>query len=71
MRTEIESGPTRGDNRAGRIGFGFGSCRSSQFDLLEEIGSGQVELIYMLCFFFKSLIDFDWIEDHLISDQVK
>jgi hypothetical protein len=25
----------------------------------------------MLCFFFRSLIDFDWIAGHLISGQVK
>jgi hypothetical protein len=61
----------RGGNRASRVGFG-----SDQFDFLEEIGLGRVRLgsgwvgsIYMLCFF-RSLIDFDWIEGHLISDRV-
>jgi hypothetical protein len=42
---------------------------SGQFDFLEEIRSGWVGSIYMLCFF-RSLIDFDWIEGHLISDRV-
>jgi hypothetical protein len=63
----------RGGNRADRVGFGFGSGGSGQFDFLEEIGSGRVRSgsvwvgsIYMLCFF-RSLIDFDWIESHLIS----
>jgi hypothetical protein len=53
---------TRGGNRVGRFGFGFGSDGSGQFDFLIEIGSGQgrVGSIYMLCFF-RSLIDFDWI----------
>jgi hypothetical protein len=64
---------SRGGNRAGRDRFGFGSDGSGQFDFLEEIGSGQgrvgSESIYMLCFF-RSLIDFDWIKDHLISDRV-
>jgi hypothetical protein len=60
----------RGDNRAGRVGFGFRSGGSGQFDLLEEIWSGRVGSIYMLCFFI-SLIDFDWIEGHLISGRVR
>jgi hypothetical protein len=67
----------RGGNRAGRVGFGFGSDGSGQFDFLEEIRSGRVGsvsgrvgLIYMLCFF-RSLINFDWIEDHLISGRVR
>jgi hypothetical protein len=48
----------------GRVGFGFGS---DQFDFLEEnrVGSGQ-----FICCFFRSLIDFDWIECHLISGPV-
>jgi predicted ThiF/HesA family dinucleotide-utilizing enzyme len=61
------------ENRAGRVGFGFGfgSGRLGQFDFLEEIGSGQgrVGSIYMLCFF-RSLIDFDWIKGHLISGRI-
>jgi uncharacterized spore protein YtfJ len=59
-----------------RVGFGFGSDGSGQFDFLEEIGSGlfgsgsgRVVSIYMLCFF-RSLIDFDWIKDHLISGRI-
>jgi hypothetical protein len=32
----------RGSNQAGRIGFGFGSGGSDQFDLLEEIRSNRV-----------------------------
>jgi hypothetical protein len=62
----------RGGNWASRVGFG--SDGSGQFDFLEEIGSdhvgsGRVGSIYMLCFF-RSLIDLDWIESHLISDRV-
>jgi hypothetical protein len=60
----------------GRVELGFGSGRSGQFDFLEEIGLGRVGSgsdrigsIYMLCFF-RSLIDFDWIEYHLISGRV-
>jgi hypothetical protein len=34
----------RGGNRARQVGFGFGSSGSGQFDLLEEIGSGRVNL---------------------------
>jgi hypothetical protein len=54
-----------------RFGFRFGSDGSSQFNFLEEIGSGRVRFgsIYMLCFF-RSLIDFDWIKNHLISGRV-
>jgi hypothetical protein len=37
------SGNFRGGNRLGRVGFGFGSDGSGQFDFLEEIGSGRVE----------------------------
>jgi hypothetical protein len=60
----------RGGNRTGRVGFRFGS---GQFDLLEEIGSGQGRVgpgQFICCIFFISLIDFYWIEGHLISDQV-
>jgi hypothetical protein len=59
----------RGGNRAGRIGFGFESDGSDQFDFLEEIGSDRVGSIYMLCLFI-SLLDFDWIKGHLISGRV-
>jgi hypothetical protein len=66
-------GPGRGGNRTGQVGFGFGS---GQFDLLEEIGSGRVRSgsgrvgsIYIL-YFFRSLIDFDWIKSHLILGRV-
>jgi hypothetical protein len=54
----------RGGNRAGRVGFRFGSDGSGQFDFLEEIRSNQVGLgsgrvnLYVV-FFFRSLIDFD------------
>jgi hypothetical protein len=60
----------RGGNRASRVGFG--SDGSGQFDFLEEIGSRQdrVGSIYILCLF-RSLIDFDWIEDHLISGRIR
>jgi hypothetical protein len=34
-----------GGNQAGRVGFGFGSDGSDQFDFLEEIGSGRVESV--------------------------
>jgi hypothetical protein len=34
----------RGGNRAGRVGFGFGSDGSGQFDFLKEIRSGQVRV---------------------------
>jgi hypothetical protein len=54
----------RGGNRAGRVGFGLSG--SGQFDLLEE---NRVGSIYILCFF-RSLVDFDWIEGHLISGRV-
>jgi hypothetical protein len=62
----------RGGNRAGRVRFGFGSDGSGQFDLLKEIESGRSRIgsIYMLCFF-KFLIDFDLIEVHLISGQIR
>jgi hypothetical protein len=60
---------------------------SGQFDFLEEIGldgsgqgqvgsgqgqvgPGRVGSIYML-YFFRSLIDFDWIKGHLISGRVE
>jgi hypothetical protein len=58
----------RGGNRADQVGLDG----SGQFDFLEEIGSGQGQVgsIYMLCFF-RSLIDFDWIKDHLISGRVR
>jgi hypothetical protein len=60
---------TRGGNRAGKVGFGFESGRSDQFNILEEIGSDRIGSIYMLCFF-RSLIDFNWIEGHLISSRI-
>jgi hypothetical protein len=57
----------------GRVGSGSGS---GQFDFLEEIGldrvgsgSGRVNLYVV--FFFRSLIDFDWIKGHLISGRVE
>jgi hypothetical protein len=54
------------------VAIGFRSGGSGQFDLLEEIGSesGRVGSIYML-YFFRSLIDFDWIKGHLISGRVE
>jgi hypothetical protein len=61
---------SRGGNRTGRVGFGFRSDGSGRFDFLEEIGSGRIRSIYMLCFFI-SLIDFDWIKCHLISGWVE
>jgi hypothetical protein len=51
-------GCVRGGNRAGQVRFGFRSDGSDEFDFLEEIGSGRIELIYILCFFI-SLIDFN------------
>jgi hypothetical protein len=62
-------GKTRGGNKTGQVGFRFGSDGSGQFDIMEEFGSGRIGLICML-YFFRSLIDFDWIEGHLISDWV-
>jgi hypothetical protein len=53
-----------------RVGRGRGWVqRSGQFDLLEEIGSGHVNL-YVI-YIFRSLIDFDWIEGNLILGRVK
>jgi hypothetical protein len=67
---------SRGGNRVEQVGFGFGSGRSGQFDLLEEIRSGRVRSrsgrigsIYIL-YFFRSLIDFDLIKSNLISGRV-
>jgi hypothetical protein len=51
----------------GQVGFGFRSDGSGQFDFLKEIRSGRVNLHVI---FFRSLIDFDWIEGHLISGRV-
>jgi hypothetical protein len=47
-----------------------------KFDFLKEIGSGRVESGYdrvnlYIVFFFRSLIDFDWIEGHLILGRVR
>jgi hypothetical protein len=43
--------------------------RSGQFDLSEEIGSGRSRInIYID--FFRSLIDFDWIINHLIQIEL-
>jgi hypothetical protein len=55
----------------GQVGFGFESGGSGQFDFLEEIRSesGRIGSIYMF-YFFSSLIDFDCIESHLISDRI-
>jgi hypothetical protein len=58
----------------GQVGFGFGSDRSGQFDLLEQIGSdwvGSGSGQFTCYIFFRSLINFDWIEGHLISGQVR
>jgi hypothetical protein len=53
--------------QTGRIGYGFKHAGPNQFDLLEEIGSGRVNLYVD---FFKFKIDFDWIISYLISDWV-
>jgi hypothetical protein len=58
----------------GRVGSGSGSGQMGRVSLTFWKKSGQTESarigsIYILCFF-RSLIDFDWIEGHLISDQV-
>jgi hypothetical protein len=55
----------RGGNEVSRVGFGFESGGLGQFDFLEEIISGRVRSIY------RSLIDFDWIKDHLISGRIR
>jgi hypothetical protein len=55
--------PLKVEVTIGRVGFGFRSGGSDQFDLLEEIRS-----IYMC--FFRFLIDFNLIKVHLISGQV-
>jgi hypothetical protein len=34
-------------------------------------GQSRVGSIYMLYFFFRFLIDFDWIAGHLISDRIE
>jgi hypothetical protein len=47
-----------------QIRFGFGSGGSSRV----ESGSDRVGSIYIL-YFFRSLIDFDWIENHLILSR--
>jgi hypothetical protein len=67
----------RGRNRTDRVGFSFRSNGSGRFDLLEEIGSdqarsgsGRIGSICMLCFF-RFLIDFNWIEGHLISGRIR
>jgi hypothetical protein len=39
QKLENQWGVPRGDNQAGRVGFGFGLDVSGQFDLLEEIES--------------------------------
>jgi hypothetical protein len=66
IATVVRSVSSRGGNRAGQVGFGFGSAGSGQ----GRVGPGRVGSIYMLCFF-RSLIDFDWIKGHLISDRVE
>jgi hypothetical protein len=57
----------------GRVGSGSGSGRAGRVSLTfwkksgrVRVGSGRVNLHV----FFRSLIDFDWIEGHLISDRV-
>jgi hypothetical protein len=48
-------------DRTGRVSLTF-------WKKLSRIGSDQFGLIYML-YFFRSLMNFYWIEGHLISDQ--
>jgi hypothetical protein len=62
----VESGSDgSGRVQTGRVGYGFRQVGSNQFDLLEEIGSGRVNLYVD---FFRFKIDFDWIVSYLISD---
>jgi cellulose synthase/poly-beta-1,6-N-acetylglucosamine synthase-like glycosyltransferase len=56
----------RDGNRAGWIGFGFGSDGLYQFDFLKKIGLGQ----FICCVYSDFLVDFDWIEGYLISDRI-
>jgi hypothetical protein len=49
----------------GQVGYEFRQVESNQFDLLEEIESGRVNLYVD---FFRFKIDFDWIASYLISD---
>jgi hypothetical protein len=53
----------------GRVGSVSGLGRASRVSLTFWKKSGRVGSIYMLCFF-RSLIDFNWIESHLISGRV-
>jgi hypothetical protein len=55
----------------GQVGSGSGSSQTCRVSLAfwkksGHVGSGQ----FICCVFFISLIDFDWIESHLISDRV-
>jgi hypothetical protein len=61
----VPIGSGSGLDQVGRVSLTFWK-KSGQ----GRVGSGRVWLIYMLCFF-RSLIDFDWIEGHLISGRVK
>jgi hypothetical protein len=54
------------ETTAGRVGSGQGQVRVESGQVRVESGRS----IYMLCFF-RSLIDFDWIEGHLISGRVR
>jgi hypothetical protein len=57
-----------GGNRTSRVRFRFESDGSDQFDFLKKIRSDRIESIYMC--FFRSLINFNWIKDHLILDRI-
>jgi hypothetical protein len=53
----------KGGNRAGRV-------QIERVGSVQLFGRNRVGSIYILCFF-RFLIDFDWIEGHLISDRVE
>jgi hypothetical protein len=53
----------------GQVGSGSGSDRAGRVSLTFWKKSGRIGSIYML-YFFRSLIDFDWIGGHLISGRV-
>jgi hypothetical protein len=64
---EVTIGRVRSDSglgRTGRVGLTFWK----KSDRIGS-GSGPVRSIYILCFF-RTLIDFDWIKKHLISDRI-
>jgi hypothetical protein len=71
IRIWILDGPTRNHCIVSRGGIGRGGSDGlGQFDLLEETGSGQIRSIYIL-YFFRFLININWIADCLISNRIR